>query len=172
VSKILSQDEIDALLSAPISADRAADRADEPGPAANFIRYNFRRPDRISKEQIHALHILHERFARNVSQSLAAYLRSMTDLSLVSVEQFAYSEFLMSLSDPTAFYAISMQPFDDLAGLEINPAVAFAMQDRRGGARAHRHRAERHRLGGQDPARLAHRDVAAGGRPELRHPRP
>ena len=130
MSKILSQDEIDALLSAPLTAERAADRTDEPGPAANFIRYNFRRPDRISKEQIHALHFLHERFARNVSQSLAAYLRSMTDLSLVSVEQFAYSEFLMSLSDPTAFYAISMQPFDDLAGLEINPAVAFAMVER------------------------------------------
>lgn len=130
MSKILSQDEIDALLSAPLTAERAADRTDEPGPAANFIRYNFRRPDRISKEQIHALHFLHERFARNVSQSLAAYLRSMTDLSLVSVEQFAYSEFLMSLSDPTAFYAVSMYPFDDLAGLEINPAVAFAMVER------------------------------------------
>ena len=117
MSKILSQDEIDALLSAPLTAERAADRSDEPGPAANFIRYNFRRPDRISKEQIHALHFLHERFARNVSQSMAAYLRSMTDLSLVSVEQFAYSEFLMSLSDPTAFYAVSMHPYDDLAGL-------------------------------------------------------
>ena len=116
MSKILSQDEIDALLSAPIAVDRA-DRSDDASPAANFIRYNFRRPDRISKEQIHALHFLHERFARNVSQSLAAYLRSMTDLSLVSVEQFAYSEFLMSLSDPTAFYAISMAPFDDLGGL-------------------------------------------------------
>lgn len=128
MSKILSQDEIDALLSAPMALDRT-DRHDE-APNANFIRYNFRRPDRISKEQIHALHFLHERFARNVSQSLAAYTRSMTDLSLVSVEQFAYSEFLMSLSDPTAFYAISMAPFDELAGLEINPAVAFAMIER------------------------------------------
>lgn len=129
MSKILSQDEIDALLSAPLVVDRN-ERSDDASPAANFIRYNFRRPDRISKEQIHALHFLHERFARNVSQSLAAYLRSMSELSLVSVEQFAYSEFLMSLSDPTAFYAVSMQPFDDLAGLEINPAVAFAMVER------------------------------------------
>ena len=129
VSKILSQDEIDALLSAPMTVDRT-DRAEAASPASPVTRYNFRRPDRISKEQIHALHFLHERFARNVSQSLAAYLRSMTELSLVSVEQFAYSEFLMSMSDPTAFYAISMAPFDDLGGLEINPAVAFAMVER------------------------------------------
>lgn len=120
----LSQDDIDALLAARRSADPAA-----AAPSA-FTRYNFRRPDRISKEQIHALHFMHERFARNVSQSLAAYLRSTSDLALVSVDQFAYSEFLTQLSDPTAFYAISMAPFDDLAGLEINPAVAFAMVER------------------------------------------
>lgn len=128
MTKTLSQAEIDALLSAPDAVARA-DRRDA-GAAATATRYNFRRPDRVSKEQIHALHFLHERFARNVSQSLAAYLRSMTELSLKSVEQFAYSEFLMSLSDPTAFYAISMAPFDELAGLEINPAVAFAMIER------------------------------------------
>lgn len=128
MSKILSQDEIDALLSDPVAVDRS-DRSDD-APQGSFIRYNFRRPDRISKEQIHALQFLHERFARNVSQSLAAYLRSMTEVSLVSVEQFAYSEFLMSLSDPTAFYAVSMLPFDELGGLEINPAVAFAMIER------------------------------------------
>jgi len=125
VTTPLSQGAIDALLAAPSAA-----RAGRPEAVAQAVRYNFRRPDRVSKEQIHALHFLHERFARNVSQSLAAYLRSTTDLSLVSVEQFAYSEFLMSLSDPTAFYAVSLAPFDDLAGLEINPAVAFAMVER------------------------------------------
>jgi len=128
VSKPLSPDEVAALLSTPA----AVKRKDRPGesPAAAVVRYNFRRPDRISKEQIRALHFLHERFARNVSQSLAAYLRSMTSLSLVSVEQFAYSEFLLSLSDPTAFYAISMAPFDELSALEINPSVAFAVIER------------------------------------------
>lgn len=128
MGKILSQDEIDALLRAPTAAagaDPASEAATDP-----FIRYNFRRPDRISKEQIHALQFIHERFARNVSQSLAAFLRSMTEFSLVSVEQFVYSEFLMSLSDPTAFYAVSLAPYDELGGLEINPAVAFAMVER------------------------------------------
>lgn len=129
MSTNLSQDQIDALLSAQQASERAGRAADASSPD-DVVRYNFRRPDRISKEQIHALHFLHERFARNVSQSLAAYLRATSDLSLVSVEQFAYSEFLTSLADPTAFYAIAMHPFDDLAGLEINPAVAFAMVER------------------------------------------
>lgn len=126
MSERLSQHDVDALLS-PLAAGRADRR--EPGPAS-FPRYDFRRPDRISKEQIHALHFMHERFARNVSQSLGAYLRSSTELSLVTVEQFAYAEFLKALSDPTAFYAVSMAPYDELAGLEINPAIAFAMLER------------------------------------------
>jgi len=96
----------------------------------NLVRYNFRRPDRVSKDQIHALSFLHNRFARNVATSLSAYLRTITELSVTAVEQFSYSEFLMSLSDPTAFYALAIPPFDELGALEINPAIAFAMVDR------------------------------------------
>jgi len=101
-----------------------------PSAPVPYVRYNFRRPDRVSKEQIRALQFLHERFARHVSTSLAAYLRASTELSLVSVEQFTYGEFLLALPDPTAYYAVSLAPLDALAGLEINPALAFAMIDR------------------------------------------
>ena len=108
MSKILSQDEIDALL----GSRREIDGADGGRPSAapsgeSVVVYNFRRPDRVSKEQIRSLHFLHDRFARNVATSLSAYLRSVTDVTIVSVEQFTYSEFLMSLPDPTAFYALS-----------------------------------------------------------------
>ena len=93
-------------------------------------RYNFRRPDRVSKEQLRSLHFLHDRFALNLSTSLSAFLRAMTEVSIVSVEQFAYSEFLMSLPDPTAFYAVAMPPLDGVGALELNPSVAFTMVDR------------------------------------------
>ena len=126
MTHVLSQRELDRL--APDSAVGVS-RA-QPGPVPSVTRYDFRRPDRISKEQIHSLHFLHERFARNVSTSLAAYLRSMTELSLVSVQQIAYSEFLTALPDPTAYYALSIAPFEELGGLEINPAVAFALVER------------------------------------------
>ena len=95
-----------------------------------MIVYNFRRPDRVSKEQIRSLHFLHDRFARNVGTSLSAYLRAVTEVTILSVEQFTYSEFLMSLPDPTAFYAVSMRPLEGVGALELNPAVAFTMIDR------------------------------------------
>ena len=133
MSKILSQDEIDALLSASAAEPAEPEPVEEteaPASVGSVIRYNFRRPDRVSKEQIHSLHFLHDRFARNVATSLSAYLRAINELSVVSVEQFSYSEFLMSLTDPTAFYALAIPPFDELAALEINPTVAFSMVDR------------------------------------------
>src|SRR5579862_7048156 len=129
MSKILSQDEIDALLSSSPAADPAARGGGAEG-LGSVITYNFRRPDRVSKEQIRSLHFLHDRFARNVATSLGAYLRAMTELSIVSVEQVTYSEILMSLPDPTAFYAIAMPPLDGVGALELNPSIAFTMVDR------------------------------------------
>ena len=93
-------------------------------------RYDFRRPDRISKEQVHALSFLHERCARNMSTALSAYLRTTISLSVSSVDQVTYDEFLRSIADPTAYYALGIAPFDDLGALEINPPIAFALIDR------------------------------------------
>jgi flagellar motor switch protein FliM len=126
MSKILSQEEIDALLSSAPSGDGGTGLANSAG----VITYNFRRPDRVSKEQIRALHFLHDRFARDVATSLAAYLRTLTEFTILSVEQFSYSEFLMSLSDPTAYYAFAMPPLEGLGALEINPTIAFTVIDR------------------------------------------
>lgn len=126
MGKILSQEEIDALLGSAAQAAQAG--SGEAGPEA--VPYDFRRPDRISKEQVRSLHFLHDRFARNVSTSLSAYLRSATEVKIVSVEQFTYGEFLLSVPDPTAFYALALQPVDGLGALELNPAVAFTMIDR------------------------------------------
>jgi flagellar motor switch protein FliM len=128
MGKILSQDEIDALLGSASTLQQTG--RTEAVLSKSYITYNFRRPDRVSKDQIRSLHFVHDRFARNIAQSFSAYLRAVTDVSIVSVEQFNYSEFLMSLPDPTAFYAVSLQPFDALAALELSPSVAFTMIDR------------------------------------------
>jgi flagellar motor switch protein FliM len=131
MGKILSQEEIDALLgSAREIETEAAAREPMDVQSVDATLYNFRRPDRVSKEQIRSLHFLHDRFARNVATSLSAFLRSATEVNVVSVEQFTYSEFLMSLPDPTAFYAIALPPVDGLGAMELNPAIAFAMIDR------------------------------------------
>lgn len=121
-SRILTQAEIDALLPASNAAGGAG--------AVGVVSYDFCRPDRVSKDQLRALHFLHERFAVNVSTSLSAYLRAATEVTIVSAEQFLYSEFLMSLPDSTAFYGLELQPLRITGALEISPVVAFTVVER------------------------------------------
>lgn len=130
MGKILTQEEIDLLLGSATELRKEATPAVQAMPALSSVTYDFRRPDRVSKEQLRALHLLHDRFARNVSASLSAYLRTVTDISIVSVEQLTYAEFLMSLPDPTAFYALGLSPVDGVGALELNPTLAFTMIDR------------------------------------------
>jgi len=137
MAKILSQDEVDALLT-EFSDDGAKPKEEVVAPKAKkkasqdkkVSIYNFRRPDRVSKEQLRSLHYLHDRFARNFSSSLSAYLRALIDVNLYSVEQFTYAEFILSLPDPTYFNAIAMDPLEGNAVLEINPRILFPMIDK------------------------------------------
>jgi flagellar motor switch protein FliM len=115
MTKVVSQDELDVLL------------APEGTPGKDVARYDFRRPDRITKEQLRSLHFLHDRFAQNIATSISAFLRATTEVSIVSVDQVSYSEFLMSLPDPTVFYAMTMRPLDALMAAELNPVIALAM---------------------------------------------
>lgn len=145
MAKILSQEEVDALLT-EFSEDEAPKKA-APAPGRKAAAdipikkrdkdkdrkvsiYNFRRPDRVSKEQLRSLHYLHDRFSRNFSSSLSAYLRALIDVNLYSVEQFTYAEFILSLPDPTYFNAISMDPLEGNSVLEINPKILFPMIDK------------------------------------------
>jgi len=132
MADILSQEEIDALLSTV--ADTGL-KDDLFTPEVDFVPkkisvYDFRRPDRVSKEQIRSIRNLHDKFARNFSSSLSNFLRTITDINLVSVDQMTYGEFLMSLPDPTNFNIISMIPLDGNAVLEINPSLVFPIVDK------------------------------------------
>jgi len=92
--------------------------------------YNFRRPDRISTNQIRSLHFVHDRFARNLSSSISAYLRTVVEIALEGIEQVTYSEFLSNAADPTCYAALSLKPLDGLAALELRPETVFPMIDR------------------------------------------
>jgi len=132
MADILSQEEIDALLSTV--ADTGI-KDEVFAPEVDFVPkkisvYDFRRPDRVSKEQIRSIRNLHDKFARNFSSSLSNFLRTITDVNLVSVDQMTYGEFLMSLPDPTNFNIISLIPLDGSAVLEINPSLVFPIVDK------------------------------------------
>src|SRR5689334_3622067 len=93
-------------------------------------KYNFKRPDRISKNQLRSLHFIHDRFARNFSSSVSAYLRTVVEVTLDDTSQISYGEFLSQASDPTCYAPIGLKPLDGSAAVELDPEIVFPMIDR------------------------------------------
>jgi flagellar motor switch protein FliM len=119
VDRVLSQDEIDNVFR------RLQEKKAEGDPSKRAQPYDFRRPDRIAKDQLRAIHLLHENFARSLASSLSAYLRAYVMVNLVSVEQLSFLEFTQCLPSPSCIVAMGMRPFDGNAVLEINPSLVF-----------------------------------------------
>jgi len=119
MSRQLSQQEIDAVF------ENLQGRQAEKANAKRAIPFDFRRPDRIAKSQLRAIHQLHDNFVRNLVSSLSAYLRSYVIVNLVSVEQLSYSEFLECLPSPTCIASLGLKPYDGNAVLELNSSLLF-----------------------------------------------
>jgi flagellar motor switch protein FliM len=120
MSRLLSQDEIDKVF-------RNLKEENEETAAKKAAIYDFRRPDRIAKEQLRSIHLLHDNFARNLASSLSGYLRAYVVVNLISVEQLSFAEFTQCLPSPTVLIALGMKPFDGNAVMELNPSLVFPL---------------------------------------------
>ncbi|MCX6826377.1 MAG: flagellar motor switch protein FliM [candidate division Zixibacteria bacterium] len=131
MAKILSQEEIDALLTTVSSSEPEQDpsrsRAEQ---AHSVVNYDFKHPNRVSKDQVRTLENMHDNFAGHISSTLSAMLRTMVDVDLISVDQINYSEYVMSLMSPSCTYTFAAPPLDGLCIMDFNPALAFAFIDR------------------------------------------
>jgi flagellar motor switch protein FliM len=130
---VLSQAEVESLLSAmdsresDVIADAAISRIkyrDKVSP------YDFKRPERVGKEQMRSLQTMHEGFGRNFGAALSALLRTIVELKLTSVDQLTYSEFVFSLENPTCFNLINASPLEGQLILDINLSLLFPIIDR------------------------------------------
>ena len=132
MADILSQEEIDALLEV-VDDDDASESIGEKSKKEEqqqVIIYDFKRPNRVSKEQLRAIKGIHDKLARNLASQISSVMRSIVEIRLHSVDQMTYGEFLMSLPSPTSFNVFSIKPLDGNCVLEINPSIAFPMIDR------------------------------------------
>ncbi|MFQ3621648.1 MAG: flagellar motor switch protein FliM [Spirochaetales bacterium] len=130
MTEVLSQDEIDQLLTAISAGDVETEEVPKPTEQRKIKIYDFKRPDKFSKEQIRTVSIMHETFARLTTTSLSAQLRSLVQVHVASVDQLTYEEFIRSIPNPTTLAVINMDPLKGSAVLEIDPAITFSIIDR------------------------------------------
>ena len=130
MTEVLSQDEIDQLLTAISSGEVETAEIQQATDQKKIKIYDFKRPDKFSKDQIRTVSIMHETFARLTTTSLSAQLRSLVHVHVASVDQLTYEEFIRSIPNPTTLAVINMDPLKGSAILEIDPAVTFSIIDR------------------------------------------
>ncbi len=135
MNEVLSQDEIDQLLTAISTGDIESTDVSQAVDQRKIKIYDFKRPDKFSKEQIRTVSIMHETFARLTTTALSALLRSLVHVHVASVDQLTYEEFLRSIPNPTSLGIINMDPLKGSAVLEIDPAITFSIIDRLFGGR-------------------------------------
>lgn len=130
MGEILSQGEIDALLNAISSGEVNADEMKKEENQKKIRVYDFKRPNKFSKDQLHTLQVIHENYGRLLTTYLSAHLRSLVTINVLSVEQLTYDEFIRSIPNPTILNITTLAPLDGNVILEINPAVIFTILDR------------------------------------------
>jgi flagellar motor switch protein FliM len=145
MSEVLDQAEIDALLDSVDGADKLPEAAPDGSagaksqpitprapvfPAVESHTYDFKRPERVSKDQIRAISSIHEVFARNFGATLSGMLRTIIDVRVVGVEQLTYYEFIHSLPNPTCFMVLEAPPLEGQMCLELSPLIVYPFIDR------------------------------------------
>lgn len=127
---ILSQNEIDELLKALNTGELDVQQMQTTTQEKKIKSHDFRRPSKFAKDHIKTLNIIHDNYARLVTNFLTGYLRTLVQVDVVTVEALPYSDFSNSVSNPVVLAVIDFSPLTGSIILEIEPHIAFALVDR------------------------------------------
>lgn len=126
---ILSQNEIDELLKAVNTG--GLDVKEITSTSDKKIRqYDFRRPNKFSKDQLRTLQMIFDNLARSMTTFFSGYLRTMVNVSVISIEQITYYEFSNSLTNPVFISIFEAEPLEGPILFELNNNTTYAILDR------------------------------------------
>lgn len=128
--EILSQHEIDALLSAITTGEMDAEELKKEEEENRVRVYDFKRALRFSKDQIRSIARIHENYARLLTTYFSAQLRTYVNITVASVDQVPYEEFIRSIPKMTILNVYSVGPLEGRILMEVNPNIAYSMLDR------------------------------------------
>lgn len=121
MEKTLKQDEIDALFQAARSTTPEAAHTEV---RARVVPYNFSSAGQISTDQLRAISMLNDLFARNLTHNLAAWLRTRFQVNLVSAEQILFNEFLLRIPEISYVASVRLEPLGALSVLQLDLGLA------------------------------------------------
>lgn len=125
--QILSQEEIDALLSAMDKGE--VDLEEEVKPEAEVLAYNLTSQNIMLRDQFHALEEVYDKLGRLLGTSFSALLQRALEVDFVSTEMVKYTECINAFSNPTSFTIFTMEPLIGSAMLAIEPRLVYSLID-------------------------------------------
>lgn len=129
MADVLSQSEIDALLAALSAGELTPDEVPKEEEKQKVKPYDFRSPQKFSKDHIRTLELIHDNYARIISNYLTAQVRSNVKVKIESVQQITYEEFIHSVPNPTILTVFKMPPLNGSVLFETNPQCSFEIID-------------------------------------------
>lgn len=127
MAEILTQQEIDALLN---NIKSGTEQKIETSSEKEAILYDFRLPNRISKNQLRVLRSIFENFAESFSSFLVTKLQTVVNINVTSVDQIYYSEYVLSVANPACLFTFQIKDTDVKGILELNNDLAFSLVDK------------------------------------------
>jgi flagellar motor switch protein FliM len=129
MADVLSQSEIDALLAALSAGELSPDEMPKEEDKQKVKPYDFRSPQKFSKDHIRTLELIHDNYARIISNYLTAQVRNNVKVKIESVQQITYEEFIHSVPNPTILTVFKMPPLNGSVLFETNPQFVFQVID-------------------------------------------
>lgn len=127
---ILTNQEVEALLSAIESGQVLVGQKIEPKKEKKVQHYDFRRPDRFPREQKRRLQKISEEMAKSISVTLSRFLRVSVNVELIAIEEFSYEVFLNSFTDMVCANVLNLKPLNGLGCLTVDVGFCLAILDR------------------------------------------
>jgi flagellar motor switch protein FliM len=124
MSKILSQEEVDALLKGMSGGEIEVETDVGPG-ADGVVVYDLTNQDRIIRGRMPTLEIINDRFARLFRTTLSSSLRKIVDMTTTSVDMVKFGEFMRSLPVPTSLHIFKMDPLRGHAIFVLESKLVF-----------------------------------------------
>lgn len=127
---ILSQNEIDDLLAQLNTGEINVHEFKRESGEKKIKEHDFKRPSKFAKDHLRTMQIIHENYARYITNFLSGYLRTLVQVDVISIEAVQYSEFTNSIANPAVLAIINFSPMPGSIVFDFSPAIAYALIER------------------------------------------
>lgn len=130
VNELLSSFDKDVSLNDDLLSQSIVGETESSQIKKGYKLYNFRRPDKFSKDHLKVLQDIHKEFSRQLSMALTAYLRMHIEMEVVSADQLTYMEFVNSMPMPATVGILELNPLPGQVMLYLSHEIVTSIIDR------------------------------------------